>query len=57
MNDAGHHVRLIIDKEIAEGKFIGCHPCVNTSSLKIATADIMNRFLPHTGHDPAIVTI
>nr|WP_317379451.1 prolyl-tRNA synthetase associated domain-containing protein [uncultured Faecalimonas sp.] len=50
MNDTGHHVHLIIDKELLENESIGCHPCINTSSLKIKTEDILNVFLKHTGH-------
>ena len=51
MNDKGHAVKLLIDEEVLEGEFIGCHPCVCTSSLKIKTEDIIKKFLPATGHD------
>lgn len=50
MNDSTHAVHLVIDKELLENKYIGCHPCINTSSLKIRTEDILNVFLKHTGH-------
>ena len=50
MNDKARSVRLLIDRDVTEGEYIGCHPCVNTSSLKIATKDIMNIFLPNTKH-------
>lgn len=50
MNDTGHDVQLIIDKELLENEYIGCHPCINTSSLKMKTEDILNVFLKHTGH-------
>ena len=42
---------------ILENEYIGCHPCVNTSSLKIKTSDIMKIFLPYTGHEPVIVDL
>ena len=51
MNDKGHAVKLLIDEDVLEGEFIGCHPCVCTSSLKIRTEDIIKKFLPATGHD------
>ena len=51
MNDKDHHVKLLIDEDVLEGEYIGCHPCVCTSSLKIKTSDVIGRFLPETGHD------
>ena len=51
MNDAGHNVQLLIDEDVLKDEYIGCHPCVCTSSLKIRTADIIEKFLPATGHD------
>ena len=50
MNDHGHAVRLLIDEDVLKGEYIGCHPCVCTSSLKLKTRDIVDRFLPATGH-------
>lgn len=50
MNDSTHAVHLVIDKELLDNEYIGCHPCINTSSLEIRTEDILNVFLKHTGH-------
>jgi len=50
MNDKEKRVSLLIDEDVLEGEYIGCHPCVCTSSLKIKTQDILNKFLPETGH-------
>ena len=50
MNDRGHAVRLLIDEDVLRDEYIGCHPCVCTSSLKIRTKDILDVFLPSTGH-------
>lgn len=55
MNDKENRVRLIIDKDILEGEYIGCHPCINTSSLAIKTEDILNKFLPTVGHTTTTV--
>jgi Ala-tRNA(Pro) deacylase len=57
MNDSENRVRLLMDKEVAEAEYFGCHPCINTSSLRIRTEDILNRFLPHIGHEPMIVEL
>lgn len=51
MNDRQNRVRLLIDREIRESAYLGCHPCVNTSSLKIRTEDILGKFLPETAHE------
>ena len=51
MNDGDQRVRLVIDREVAESEYMGCHPCINTSSLKLKTKDILEKFLPFTGHD------
>ena len=50
MNDKDHQVQLLIDEDVLEAEYLGCHPCVCTSSLKIKTADVLNKFLPATGH-------
>lgn len=57
MNDESNYVQLLIDKDILHGEYIGCHPCVNTSSLKIRTADLLTRFLPFIGHEPIVVEL
>jgi len=50
MNDHDHAVTLLIDEDVLKDEYVGCHPCVCTSSLKIRTADVIDRFLPATGH-------
>ena len=57
MNDKENHVQLLMDKEVAESEYVGCHPCVNTSSLKIKTKDLMEKFLPYTKHECVVVEL
>lgn len=57
MNDKNHEVRLLMDKEVYEAEWFGCHPCKNDGSLRIKTADLLNMFLPHTGHDVTVVEL
>ncbi len=57
MNDKDNHVQLVIDKPVIEDDTVGCHPCVCTSSLRIATDDILNKFLPAVNHKPIIVDL
>jgi len=57
MNDGENHVELIIDEDILKGEYFGCHPCINTSSLRLKTADLMEKIIPAMHHTPRIVTI
>ena len=50
MNDKEHEVRLLIDEDVLQGEYIGCHPCVCTSSIKLKTKDVIEKFLPAAGH-------
>jgi Ala-tRNA(Pro) deacylase len=51
MNDKDHAVQLLIDEDVLKDEYLGCHPCVNTSSLKMRTEDVIRKFLPAVGHD------
>ena len=57
MNDHENHVELLIDEDVLKGEFFGCHPCINTSSLGIATADLTEKLIPAMGHEPTMVTL
>lgn len=57
MNDKEHHVRLLIEKTVLNEEYIGCHPCINTASLKIKMEDLLNKFLPYTGHEYTAVEL
>ena len=48
--DTQNRVRLLIDEDLLAEPYIGCHPCVNTGSLKIRTGDLLQKILPETGH-------
>ena len=46
MNDHEHKVRLLIDEDVLEEDQFGCHPCVNTSSIRFSTKDLFAKILP-----------
>lgn len=50
MNDSENAVTLLIDEDLLKDEFIGCHPCVNTSSLKLKMSDVLEKFLPAVKH-------
>ena len=57
MNDTEHRVTLAIDRAVAGDEWFGCHPCKNTSSMRLKTRDVLEKFLPATGHEAVIVDI
>ena len=57
MNDKEGRVRLIIDKDVLSGEYIGCHPCINTSSLRIKTSDMVEKLIPALRHAPTLVEL
>ena len=57
MNDRDHHVELLMDEDVLKGEYFGCHPCINTSSLRIKTKDLMEKIIPAMDHPARIVTL
>ena len=57
LNDTEHRVTLVLDRAVAESRWFGCHPCRNTSSLRLRTEDVLEKFLPYTGHVPLVVEL
>jgi Ala-tRNA(Pro) deacylase len=57
MNDHDHRVKLLIDGDVLCGEYIGVHPCINTSSLRIRTADLVEKIIPALGHAPTMVSL
>lgn len=57
MNDTEHHVQLLIERTVFDAEYFSCHPCICTSSLKLRTQDLLEKFLPHTGHTVTVVDL
>lgn len=57
MNDSEKKVQLLIDEDVMKEPYFGCHPCINTSSLKFTTEDLTNKIIPALGHDPITVSL
>lgn len=57
MNDHDMRVKLLIDGDVLSGEYIGVHPCINTSSLRIRTADLTEKLIPALGHAPTMVRL
>ncbi|MCR4587129.1 MAG: prolyl-tRNA synthetase associated domain-containing protein [Lachnospiraceae bacterium] len=57
MNDKEKKVRLLVDKDVLEAEFFGCHPCINTTSLKLRTEDVFGKYLKEVDHEMTVVTL
>ena len=51
MNDKEHRVQLLIDEDVLDGEYIGCHPCINTSSIRFKVKDLIEKVIPAMGHN------
>ena len=57
MNDKENKVRLLIDEDVLQDEYFACHPCINTSSLRFKTSDLMEKVIPAMGHEPTMVCL
>lgn len=57
MNDPENKVQLLVDEDVLKGEYLGCHPCVNTSSLRLKTADVFGPVLSAMHHSLTKVTL
>lgn len=56
-NDTEHRVQLLIDREVYNAPYFSCHPCICTSTLRLKTADVLEKLLPAAGHEPMVVEL
>lgn len=57
LNDVNHAVCLLLDEDVLKGEYIGCHPCINTSSIRFKTKDLLDKILPYLGYTPIVVQL
>lgn len=57
MNDTQQRVHLLIDNDLLADEYLGCHPCINTSTLRIAMGNVLHKLIPAMGHEPAFVIL
>ena len=57
MNDYENKVQLLVDEDVLKGEYVGCHPCVNTSSMKLKTADVFTTYLDAVHHNAVTVVL
>ena len=49
--DPENKVQLLIDEDVFKEEYFACHPCVNTSSIKFKTKDLVEKYLKAVRHD------
>ncbi|MBQ8209657.1 MAG: prolyl-tRNA synthetase associated domain-containing protein [Clostridia bacterium] len=57
INDTENKVTVAVDSDLLKNEYIGCHPCKNTSTLKIKTGDITEKFITHINHQLIIINV
>ena len=57
MNDQDLRVQLLIDEDVLKGEYIGCHPCINTASLRLKTKDLVEKIIPAMGHEMRVISL
>lgn len=50
MNDKEKRVQLLIDEDVLNSEYVGCHPCINTSSIRLLTKDLVDEVIPAIEH-------
>lgn len=57
INDRENRVQLLVDEDLLQYEYLGCHPCVNTSTVKLAASDAFGRYLSEVGHEMKTVCL
>ena len=57
MNDRGKAVRLVMDSELLKAAYFACHPCINSSSIRFTTKELLEKVLPALGHEATFVEL
>ncbi len=57
MNDKENRVQLLIDEDVLKEEYFGCHPCINTSSIRFKTEDLEKILIPALKHEPRLVKL
>lgn len=57
MNDKENNVTLLVDEDVLKAEYFGCHPCINTSSLKLKVEDVFGTYLKAVNHEYMVVKL
>lgn len=57
MFDPEKKVRFVVDEDVLKAEYFGCHPCINTSSIRMKTADVFGKLTDALGHEMTVVRL
>ena len=57
MNDKENSVQLLVDEDVLNAEYFGCHPCINTSSMRLKVEDVFGTFMKAVHHEYIKVTL
>lgn len=57
LHDPEGRVQLIIDESLRDEEWFAMHPCVNTTTIRMANRDFMETVIPAMGHEPVFTAI
>ena len=57
MFDAEKKVRLLVDEEVLQDTYFGCHPCINTASIRMKNRDVFEKVIPAMKHEMTVVQL
>ena len=55
--DTENRVQLVVDRDLLDEAYFGCHPCINTSTIRLKTSDVFDRLTHALHHDYTLVTL
>lgn len=55
--DPEKQVNLLIDRDLLSAPQFGCHPCINTSTIRFSLKDLLEKLIPALGHEPTYVEL
>lgn len=57
MHDTENRVQLLVDRDLLGEATFGCHPCINTSTIRMQTSDVFDKLTTALHHPYTIVTL
>lgn len=57
MNDESGMVRLLVDQDLLNEEYFVCHPCINTSSVRMRTEDVFGPLVAALNHPMTLVEL
>lgn len=55
--DTENRVQLVVDRDLLDEAYFGCHPCINTSTIRLKTSDVFDRLTHALHHNYTLVTL